>query len=433
VKDETGVPELKGKEDQPLKEKENQHPPIFQGFSTASGKSVSVSAKALNRVKLLFTEEDSRTDIVEDEKGVPELKEKKEPHSVGLLVSSASSGNGVPILALNRANFVIPDKETGITELKGREDHGPSVLQGSSPVSGNSVCISTTGLNRAGVFISEVEATCMEGDCHEGDGPESSLRLKAVSVSKDKPKKAKLKLSRKVSNQKESDVSFKVPQSEQITCFRTFFLNESQRDMQDCKQNTCISEEACPETETLNRFVNTSDVKRNSQHRSCIQVHGYSTDMTATEVVNNNERDNLWVATSPSDCVTEEYSKREKESMSLTQEVKESAAALLADEAVFNSPSWIVNYISCPDILYDRDTAPSALVCSEVKDGSFVTTVEPGSPVLGSQDRCRNRQRVRMADADDLGYSSHTPTHSSFKVSHLHVMIHSFIFFCSIE
>jgi hypothetical protein len=486
VKDETIVSDLKGKEE--------QHPPVLQGLSGGSGKSGSVSAKTLNGAKRLFSEVEPYTDV-KDETGVPEITEKEERHSLGLLESSGSSGKRVPILALNRANFVLPEEippeeKIGIMELKDRQDHCLSVLQGFLTVSGNRVCTSATALNRAKILFSEVEATCAKREGNEGDGSdliekiekvlpilqglsslggkhdsilaedlnrhkqfiseeesdmhiitsktnylefekspsvsETSSSLKAVSVSKDKTRKTKLKLSRKVPDQEGSNVSFKVPQSEQIHSFRPFFLNADQREIQNSKQNTFISEETCAKAGTLSGFTNTPDVERNLHNNLCIQVHGCSTDITNTKVVKDNG-----VATPPSGCVTEECSKRDKESMSLTQEVKESAAALLADEAVFDSPAWIMNYMSCPDILYDRDTGPTALVCSEVKDCTTVMTVEPGSPVLGSHDRCRKRRRVRMAADDDLGHSSHTPANSSFKVNHLHVMIHSCVFFCS--
>jgi hypothetical protein len=340
----------------------------------------------------LFSDEDSCADVVKDETIVAELKQKEEPLAVGLLESSASSGNRVPVSALNRGNFVTLEEKTGVAELKVRRRHGSSVLPESLIVDNNSVCISAVVVNRGEVPISEVEMTCIKKDCHEGNGAE-------------------------------------IPRSEQMNSFQPLFLNENEREVQDCKQNACISEETCHEAETLDGNTNTPDIKRHL-NKSLIQVHGSSAVITDTAVVKDYERDDLGVATSPYDCVAEEYSKRDKVSMSLTQEVKESAAALLADEEVFNSPAWTMNYVSCPDIVYDRDTAPPALVCSEMKDCSAVTTVESGSPVLGSRDRSRKRRIVRMAAAVDLGYSSHMPTNSSFKVNHL---IYSSIFFCREE
>ena len=106
--------------------------------------------------------------------------------------------------------------------------------------------------------------------------------------------------------------------------------------------------------------------------------------------------------------------------MRLTQEVKESAAALLADEAMFNSPAWIGSYVSCPEMLYDRCTGPPALVCSEVKDCSAVTAVDPGSPILGSHDNSRKRQRGTMNE-DGLDHNFHTVANSSFKVNHIYI------------
>jgi len=60
-------------------------------------------------------------------------------------------------------------------------------------------------------------------------------------------------------------------------------------------------------------------------------------------------------------------------------------------------------------------------VCSEVKDCSAVTAVDPGSLVLGSHDHSRERQRGKM-NADGLGHNFHTVANSSFKVNHIYFM-----------
>jgi hypothetical protein len=464
-KDETEVPELK--------QKEVPDSPILQGFSTASGKKVSVSATALDRAKLLFSEEEFCTQLNKDETEVPELKQKEVPDLPVLQGFSTASGKKVSVsaTALDRAKLLFSEEESctelikdgiDVPELKQMvEPHSP-VLQGFSTASRKRVSVSATALNRARVLFSEVETACTKEDIHEGDSSdlnvkkemisqilqrlsttsrnsdsvaaevlnkntqfgleeldvciitsntnclesekslisETSPQLEKVSVSKEKPRKVKLKLSRRFSSQNESNSSFKSTQSEEIN-----------------KQNTCISEEACPEAGTLNRFTNTPDFQRKLHHNSSTKVHSHSTATTGTEVIKGKETDDSVIGTPPLDFVTKECSKTDNVSMSLTQEVKESAAALLAHEAIFDSPAWIVSYVSCPDMIYDQDTARAPLVCSEDKGGGGVTVVEPGSPVLGSHDRCRKRRRLKMI-SDDLGHNSRIPASSSFKVNH---------------
>jgi hypothetical protein len=440
VKNETGVSELN--------EMEEKHSAVLQGFSTASGKRVSVSSMALKRAKPLFSDEESCTELVTNETGVSELKEMREQHSPVLQGFSTASGKKVSVsaMALKRAELLFSEKgsctelvknETGVPEFKEVKEQCSPVLQDST-ASGKHDSVSAKFLNRDNNFISEVESDQYMATSKTNYSEteissvvsEISPRLEKASVSKDKPRKVKLKLSRRVSGQNRSNSSFKIPQSPQINSFRPFFLNKNQRETQDCeeiviKQNTCISEELCPELGTLSGFTSSPDFKRKLYRNSVIQVHGYITDTTATEVVEDKESHELRITTFPAGSYAEEGSEREKVSVNLTQEVKESAAALLADEATFNSPSWTASYVSCPDMLYDRDVAPTALVCSEVKDCS---AVYPGSPVLGSHDRCRKRRRVRMI-ADVLRHNSSSPTNSSFKVNHLHFVVYSFMFF----
>jgi hypothetical protein len=445
VKGETKVPELK--------EKEEQHSPVLQGFSTASGKKVSVSATALNRAKLLFTEEESCSELVEDETKVPELKEKEEQHSPVLQGFSTASAKKVSVsaTALNRAKVLFSEVEGACTkkgvyegdssDLNVKKEILSQILQGLLPASVNHDSISAESLNRNSQFSleEELDAYVITSSANYLEFEKSSLisektpQLEKVSVSKDKPRKVKLKLSRRVSGQNKSNSSFEAPQSEQINSSRPFFLHVNQRESQDCKQNTCISDETCLKAGTLNRFTNTSEFHRKLHRNSSPQVQCHSTGITATKVIKGKkrERDDTVIGTPPpDDGVTKECSKTDKVSISLTQEVEESAAALLADEAMFDSPSWIVSYLSCPDMVYDQDTAPTAVVCSEDKDCSAVTIVGPGSPVLGSHDRCRKRRRVKMI-ANESGHNSRIPASTSFKVNHLHFMILCFILFCN--
>ncbi|GFG37529.1 hypothetical protein Cfor_11582 [Coptotermes formosanus] len=500
VADETSIPELQ--------EKEEPHSPVLKGFSTASGKRVSISAMALKRARQMFSEEESCKELVADESSIRELQEKAEPCSPVLKRFSTASDKKVSLSAvgLKRAKLMFLEEEickelitgeTTIAELKrNKEQHlplaGKTAISGSenlqnqgSPVkegfltaSGRQVFISATGLNRDSVLFSEVAAAHTEVDAREGDDcylnekkevvSQISQKLLPVSescesesaecqntegqfisvydtcktkylefekssvnsqtsprqivpFSKEMPKQMKFKLARRVSGQEKS---IKILQSEQISSSRPLFLNANQRKTEDCKQGTSVSEEICHRAETLIGFTSMPNIKRklDDYHHPIIQFDSSRTGSTGAKGVKDKERYDLGRGTPQHDDVTEEH-KTDGGLVSLTQEVKESAAALLADEAMFNSPAWIGSYVSCPDMLYDRCTGPPALVCSEGKDCSAVTAVDPGSPVLGSHDHLRKRRRVTV-NADDLGHNMHAAANSSFKVNHLRLMLY---------
>ena len=89
MEDGTSVPEVK-------EEKMELHSPVIKGFSTASGKRVSVSAESLKRVKQMFSEEESCEELVEVGRSVPELKQ-EEPHSPVIKGFSTASGKRVSV------------------------------------------------------------------------------------------------------------------------------------------------------------------------------------------------------------------------------------------------------------------------------------------------------------------------------------------------
>ncbi|XP_021933107.1 uncharacterized protein LOC110836322 isoform X2 [Zootermopsis nevadensis] len=425
VKDGLKVPELRT----------NEEPPMLQGFSTASGKKVSVSATALNRARLLFTEEESCTELVKDGLKVPELRTNEEPPMLQGFSTASGKKVSVSATALNRAKLLFLEEEAegactkknvhevNFSDFNVKQKIVSKTFQELLPTSVNHDCVSAEALNRNTEFsLEEEQAACISisnTNYLEFEKPslitETSAQLEKMSVSKEKPRKVKVKLSRRIAVQNKSNSLFEIPQSEQINSCRPFFFYVNERDRQDGKQNTCISDETYVKAGTLNRFTNTPEFKRKLHHISCTEADSHSTGITAAKVTGVKERCDTVVVTRPPNGVTTECSKTDKVSMSLTQEVQESAAALLADEATFDSPSWVVSYVSCPDMLYDQDAAPTALVCSEDKDSSTVTIVDPGSPVLGSHDRCRKRRRVKTI-SDDLGHSSNIPASSSFKV-----------------
>jgi hypothetical protein len=436
-----------------LQEKAEPCSPVLKRFSTASDKKVSLSAVGLKRAKLMFLEEEICKELITGETTIAELKRNKEQH--------------LPLAG-----------KTAISGSENLQNQGSPVKEGFLTASGRQVFISATGLNRDSVLFSEVAAAHTEVDAREGDDcylnekkevvSQISQKLLPVSescesesaecqntegqfisvydtcktkylefekssvnsqtsprqivpFSKEMPKQMKFKLARRVSGQEKS---IKILQSEQISSSRPLFLNANQRKTEDCKQGTSVSEEICHRAETLIGFTSMPNIKRklDDYHHPIIQFDSSRTGSTGAKGVKDKERYDLGRGTPQHDDVTEEH-KTDGGLVSLTQEVKESAAALLADEAMFNSPAWIGSYVSCPDMLYDRCTGPPALVCSEGKDCSAVTAVDPGSPVLGSHDHLRKRRRVTV-NADDLGHNMHAAANSSFKVNHLRLMLY---------
>ena len=489
VENGTNVPEVK--------EKEELHSPVIKGFSTASGKRVSVSAVSLQRAKQMLSEKESCEKLVEDGTSVPELKEKEDPHSPVTKGFSAASGKRVsvsavdlkkaklmfleeefckelvpvetkvPVLKGNKKKYLPPEDKTAVSESDDLQNKGLPVVKGFSTGSGKQVFETVTSLNRSKATAgTEIDAhvgddsylneekeifsqllqklvpviQCCESESAEflnterqfmydtcttkyEKSPvdsETSPRHQIVSVLKEMPKKVKLELPRSVFIEEKS---IKIVHSDHISSSRPLLLNENETKTEDCKQDTCILEEIPHRAETLSGFRNMPNVKRKLHdcYHPSIPVDSCSTGSTGAKIVKNKERYGLGRGTLQCDDVTEDHNKTDGEPVSLTQEVKESAAALLADEAMFDSPAWIGSYVSCPDMLYDRCTGPPALVCSEVKDCSAVTAVDPGSPVLGSRDHSRKRQRGTM-NADGLGCKFHTDANLSFKVNHTYFM-----------
>jgi hypothetical protein len=410
--------------------------PVLKQFSSVSGKKVSVSAVALKRAQLMFSEEESCKEAAEEVKRVPELKEKEEPQSPVLKALSAASGKQafVTVTGLNRTKVLFSEVAESCTEVgahKGNDSYvnenqeiSSQMSQTLLPVSESCDSESAGFLNTERLFILEEEHDTHKTIYFESEklllNSETSPRQQITSVSKETPKRIKHNLSRSVSGQEKS---IKILHSEQTSSSRPLLLNVNQSKTENCHQSTCISEEVCHRAETSNGSTNIPNIRRNLHHSyyPIIQVDSCSTGSTGTNIIKEKKRYDLGIGTRQPDDVAEYGGKRDCEAMSLTQEVKESAAALLADEAVFNSPAWIGSYVSCPDTLHDRCPGPPAVVCSDVKEGSALTVVDPGSPVLGSHDHFRKRRRVTMI-ADDLSHNSHTPANSSFKVNHLHFM-----------
>ena len=428
-----------------VEEKEYPHSPVMKGFSAASGKRISVSAVGLKRAKLMFLGEEFCKELVPVETKVPVLKGSKK-------------------------KYLPPEDKTAVSESEDLQNKGLSFVKGFSTGSGKQVFETVTSLNRSNATAgTEIDAhvgddsylneekeilsqisqkllpliqgcesesveflnterqfiydTCTTKYLEYEKSPvdsETSPRHQIVSVLKEMPKKIKLELPRSVFIEEKS---IKIVHSDQISSSRPLLLNENETKTEDCKRDTCISEEISHGAETLNGFRNMPNVKRKLHdcHHPSIPVDSCSTGSTGAKILKDKERYDLGRGTPQCDDVTEDHNKTDWETVSLTQEVKESAAALLADEAMFDSPAWIGSYLSCPGMLYDRCTGPPALVCSEVKDCSAVTAVDPGSPVLGSHDHSRKRQRGTM-NADGLGYKFHTDANLSFKVNHIYFM-----------
>ena len=113
---------------------------------------------------------------------------------------------------------------------------------------------------------------------------ETSPRHQIVSVLKEMPKKIKLELPRSVFI---GEKSIKIVHSDQISSSRQLLLNENETKKEDCKQDSCISEEIAHRVGTLNGFRNMPNVKRKLRdcHHPSIQVDSCSTGNTGAKNV----------------------------------------------------------------------------------------------------------------------------------------------------
>lgn len=144
---------------------------------------------------------------------------------------------------------------------------------------------------------------------------ETSPRHQIVSVLKEMPKKIKLELLRSVFIEEKS---IKIVRSDQISSSRPLLLNENETKTEDCKQDTCISEEISHRAETLNDLRNMPNVKRKLHdcHHPSILVDSCSTGSTGAKILKDKEIYGLGRGTPQCDDVTEDRNKTASESHS---------------------------------------------------------------------------------------------------------------------
>ena len=153
------------KTERELEESKRQELPVFQDFKTASGNEIFMSDEALNRAKLLISEEDIHTkpndhEIIASELNDPQKISTPVLHrlSVASKKRVAVSSNTMKLLFAEEGNGkeLAEDGRTSELEDKAERSHSP-VFQGLSTASGKRVSVSATSLKRAKQVFSEEE------------------------------------------------------------------------------------------------------------------------------------------------------------------------------------------------------------------------------------------------------------------------------------
>ena len=129
------------KTERELEESQRQELPVFQGPKTASGNEIFVSDKALNRAKLLISEE--------------EIHPKPNYHKI--IASELNDPQKISSAVLHRLS-VASKKGIAISSKTSKAERSRSpVFQGLSTASGKRVSVSATSLKRAKQVISQEE------------------------------------------------------------------------------------------------------------------------------------------------------------------------------------------------------------------------------------------------------------------------------------
>ncbi|XP_069684155.1 breast cancer type 2 susceptibility protein homolog isoform X2 [Periplaneta americana] len=461
-----------------LKEQERPYSPVLQGFSTASGKKVSVSAKALSRVKELFAEENKYIKPVRNVPESSELKEQEIPCSPVLGFSTASGKKvSVSSQALSRVKKLFAEEndvaessnlkeqeglcspllqgcsvengknvsvatkslcaakklfleedcpmkavDTGVEMLEMKDKNNSLILKGFSTASGKKVSVTENSLVRAKQLF--LEDSSIQGIDMESVVPIpqiiSTTGTRRVSVNSDKcvtdVKFQKSNEPTSVSKPSENVRSSVVRRKSSTGKLR---LSRSEKVSSRSTSALCASYQASENSAVLPVLLSREKMNEHAKE----ECEHKESKFTSQEQDNLNPTSRTSLSRAAMDIQMRDNTdlrvpKGMNLPMSLTQEVQESAAALLADEAALDSPGWVASYVSCPDMLHDRVAAPSAMVSSEVNDAEAAAVTEPGSPVLGSCERGRKNKRSRLSQKSlgvNLEQKTHT-TSSSFKV-----------------
>ncbi|KAJ9575204.1 hypothetical protein L9F63_025845 [Diploptera punctata] len=468
----------------------------FQGFSTAGGKEVSVSEEALNRAKLLFSEEGENTTAM------PSPSASKQTSKFQGFTTAGGREVSVSQEALNRAKLLFSEEVENITAVPSTSKQ-TSKFQGFSTSSGKEVAISDEALNRAKLLFSEKEekTTAMASTSKQTSKFQdfSTDSDKEVSVSENALNKAKIlfsgtefddkifgnklktyksklqKFTELNSNMNSLDIALLSQDvinefsknelctswvSENISDSCDLKITKSKHDAENSnKKNLHINSDeesldspkineinhnfiedltSFDETElSLSPVLKSSLTSRKVKHisakkqiknrlslsrknklkhsdlnKSCIVKNDINMNKTGEETSMKHS-----VVEKVAEDNGENYCNRKKRDalVTLTQEVQESAAALLADEDMFDASLW--SYISCPDMVYDHPCAPAAVVCSEESVTRADDTGTCSSPVLGGGDRRKKRSKFSQnSNCSSLKQSSPKMKSSSFKV-----------------
>ncbi|XP_034254307.1 LOW QUALITY PROTEIN: breast cancer type 2 susceptibility protein homolog [Thrips palmi] len=365
------------------------------GFSTAGGSAVQISKEALNRAKNLFDDVPSESLVTDANASVTKRS------SADMAGFSTAGGRAVQVSseALNRARNLFDDlpSESLAIDAKSHASEKPMVkMAGFSTAGGKAVQISEEALNKAKNFFDDLPSESSSDDAKLSTTKKSSVDMagfstaggSAIQISKAALNKARNLFDDLPSEPPNSDV--KSSTAKKLSVDMAGFSTAGGQAVQ-------ISKEALNRARNLFDDLPSESFETSAKSSSAKKpVAGSSTSGESA----NKENNFLHSSISKNNPVYHEMQKP-----SLTQEITESTAAILADDGFdltrcvdvseFSRPSISTS----PSMVTDRSSGLKPIVSSVPENKRNAS--EPSSPILsrsnnGSRKRCR-RGRLSLS------------------------------------